>query len=383
MLQNYFNRSRSKQYSYSSTIINLAVSCLLLGTQAQAAKTVKPSSAFSVYGTSTSVKDLEKENQGLFYEIKKMQYEKIENIAREKFMEAFWKKEGKKRGVDAKVAQALYINEKVKITDAEIEATLKQYAEVPQLKKLSDAEKKVQITGLLRSRGAQVQMERIIQSAISKGEFKVHFPKPKEPKYNLKLTKADHLRYGKNLSDTKPKAKGCSGNDCPIIIVEYSEFQCPYCSRAVANLMPIFDMEQYKGKIVWAARDFPLSFHDRAKPAATAAKCSAYQGKYWEMYHKLFDNQRKLSDADFESYAKNIGLNMKKFKTCMKSPSKALAEIDKNFETGRKLGVTGTPAFFVNGRRLSGALPTAEFVRIIEEELSLAKASSLKKNKKS
>ena len=88
------------------------------------------------------------------------------------------------------------------------------------------------------------------------------------------------------------------------------------------------------------------------------------------MYNKLFDNQRKLSDADLTSYAKAIGLDMTKYDACVKSPAKALAVIEANTATGSELGVTGTPAFFVNGRRLSGALPYPQFEAVFEEELA-------------
>ena len=92
------------------------------------------------------------------------------------------------------------------------------------------------------------------------------------------------------------------------------------------------------------------------------------------MYHKLFDNQRKLSDSDFESYATSLGLNLKDFKNCYSNASDVRQLVEKNFQSGSALGVTGTPAFFINGRRLSGARSYQEFKAIIEEEL--------KKNKK-
>jgi protein-disulfide isomerase len=117
-------------------------------------------------------------------------------------------------------------------------------------------------------------------------------------------------------------------------------------------------------------RDFPLSFHDRARPAAVAAKCAADQGKYWNMYTTLFDNQRNLSDNDLKTYADKIGLDKGKFDQCVANPALVTARIDKNFQSGVALGVSGTPAFFINGHRLSGAMPYSEFKRVIEDELS-------------
>ena len=97
-------------------------------------------------------------------------------------------------------------------------------------------------------------------------------------------------------------------------------------------------LTKYKGKVRWTVRDYPLPFHKRAKPAAAiAARCAQDQGKYWEMYNKLFDNQRKLSDADLTSYAKAIGLDMAKYNACVKSPAKALAVIEANTASGSEL----------------------------------------------
>ena len=156
-------------------------------------------------------------------------------------------------------------------------------------------------------------------------------------------------------------------------MVEYSEFQCPFCSRVIPDTKRL--LQKYEGKIAYSVRDYPLSFHNRAKPAAIAAKCASNQGKYWEMYHKLFENQRALSDDDFKSYAASIGLKVDQFNKCVKNPGEAAKTIEENFQSGAALGVTGTPAFFINGRRLTGARSYAEFESIIEEEL--------KKNNKS
>ena len=128
-------------------------------------------------------------------------------------------------------------------------------------------------------------------------------------------------------------------------------------------------LNDYKGKVRWVVRDFPLGFHKRARPAAVAARCAKDQGKYWEMYEELFKNQRSLEDEDLKKYAKNIGLQLDKFQKCFENPTEQLKIIEKNFKSGEELGVTGTPAFFINGRRIAGALPYEEFKRIFDEEL--------------
>ena len=107
-------------------------------------------------------------------------------------------------------------------------------------------------------------------------------------------------------------------------------------------------------------------------------KCAGEQGKFWDMYVQLFNNQRNLSDNDFLKYASQIKLNEGKFKKCVANPGAIEDSIAQNIQSGAKLGVTGTPAFFINGRRLSGALPFEEFKRIINEEMAKIKTSKKK-----
>mgnify|MGYP003683691671 FL=1 len=175
---------------------------------------------------------------------------------------------------------------------------------------------------------------------------------------------SDPVKYGPKPTDIKPA--GCK-DDCKITVIEYSEFQCPFCEKILPTVRQL--MSEYKGKVRWIVRDFPLGFHKRARPAAAAAHCAKDQDKYWQMYEELFKNQRKLEDSDLTKYAKNIGLNMKKYDKCISSGVK-MSDIEENYRSGEQLGVTGTPAFFVNGRRLSGALPYGEFKKIFKEELA-------------
>jgi len=108
--------------------------------------------------------------------------------------------------------------------------------------------------------------------------------------------------------------------------------------------------------------------HKRANPAAQAANCANAQGKFWEYHDKLFGNQRALQDNDLKMYAADIGLDVDKFNACFES-KKYDADIRRDQSDGSRYGVTGTPAFFVNGRFLSGAQPFASFKKVIDEEL--------------
>jgi protein-disulfide isomerase len=154
--------------------------------------------------------------------------------------------------------------------------------------------------------------------------------------------------------------------DAKVTIVQFAEFQCPYCGKAGESVDKV--MEVYGDDVRMVFRDFPLSFHDRAIPAAVAANCAGEQGKYWEMHDKMMSDQRSLADADLMAHATALQLDIAKWQTCRKDPKQA-AEVMKDFEDGQAVGVSGTPAFFINGIMISGAQPFEEFKRIIDGEL--------------
>jgi len=154
--------------------------------------------------------------------------------------------------------------------------------------------------------------------------------------------------------------------NAPVEIVLYSDFQCPFCGRVNPSIDRI--KKEYGDKVVVAFKHFPLSFHQDAKPAAIASLAAHRQGKFWAMHDMLFENQRALGESDFERYAKELGLDVAQFKKDMKDP--ALEKwVEQDMAEGRKLGVRGTPATFINGRLVSGAKPYGEFKSIVDDEL--------------
>jgi len=153
----------------------------------------------------------------------------------------------------------------------------------------------------------------------------------------------------------------------PITIIEYADFQCPYCTRALASLKQV--EEKYAGKVRVVFRDFPLSqIHPNAAKAAEAGACANDQGKFWPMHDRLFANQTKLAVADLKQHATDLGLDAAAFGTCLDS-GKHAAEIKKSVEEGQRYGLSGTPSFFINGRLLVGAQPYEGFAQVIDEEL--------------
>jgi len=154
--------------------------------------------------------------------------------------------------------------------------------------------------------------------------------------------------------------------DAKVTIVQFAEFQCPYCGKAGESVDKV--LETYGDDVRMVFRDFPLSFHPRAIPAAVAANCAGEQDKYWEMHDLLMSNQRALEEADLAGHASTLQLDLAKWNTCRQDPSQT-AEVMKDFEDGQAVGVSGTPAFFINGIMISGAQPFEEFKRIIDAEL--------------
>ena len=156
-----------------------------------------------------------------------------------------------------------------------------------------------------------------------------------------------------------------------VTIVEWSDFQCPFCKRVNPTMAKI--QETYGDKVRIAFKHNPLPMHNRALAAAIAAEAAGRQGKFWEMHDILFENGRALTDENFEKWATELQLDVDKFKTDMKD--KAIeTKVKKQQAQGSKLGARGTPAFFVNGRFLSGAQPFEAFKPLIDEELKKAEA---------
>jgi protein-disulfide isomerase len=156
-------------------------------------------------------------------------------------------------------------------------------------------------------------------------------------------------------------------SNAPIVMVEFSDFQCPFCQRAEPTVEQV--LKTYGNKIRFVYRHFPLPNHPNARPAAEAAACAEEQGKFWQYHKELFANSGKLSNDDLKSHAGRAGLDQKRFAECFDS-GKLKARVDADIEEAEGAGVSGTPAFFINGRPLDGAQPFSAFKQIIDEELA-------------
>ena len=150
--------------------------------------------------------------------------------------------------------------------------------------------------------------------------------------------------------------------DAPLTIVEFSDYQCPYCRKFHSQVLPKIEEEYIKtGKVRYIFRDFPLRFHKLAVPAAVAANCAGDQDKYWLMNDFLFDNPQKLDNASVLEAAKTLDLDYAKFEACMKDNNHE-AEVNKDFDAGKSYGVRGTPSIFL-GKTEKGKEFTGLYLR--------------------
>jgi len=155
--------------------------------------------------------------------------------------------------------------------------------------------------------------------------------------------------------------------EAKVVMIEFSDYECPYSKRAQPTVQKV--LEEYKGEILYAFFDYPLPFHKKAMKAHEAARCAGEQGKYAEYNAKVFDNQQNLGVEGLKGYAKDLGLDTAAFDSCLDT-GKTAESVKKSVQKGSGVGVSGTPAFFVNGIMISGAQPFESFQDIIQAELA-------------
>ena len=159
---------------------------------------------------------------------------------------------------------------------------------------------------------------------------------------DIEVSSTDHIRGNVNAD---------------ITIVEYSDFQCPYCSRFHTTMQEV--IENFGDKVRWVYKHFPLdSIHPYARKAAEASECAGEQNKFWEYNDELFVNQSKIKTSFLSEAAQNIGLNVKQFDECLES-GKYEDKVEEDYQEGISMGVRGTPGGFINGEELGGAVPYA------------------------
>jgi protein-disulfide isomerase len=189
----------------------------------------------------------------------------------------------------------------------------------------------------------------------------------------LELMEKYHVNFSSKSSASSKDKKNVNVQNLPfrgpkdakVTIVNFTDFQCPYCQKGFYIMKEVFD--RYPGKIKWVYADFPLEFHKLAPGAANASRCAGDQNKFWEFHDLLYQKSRIQSSKDFTNIASILKLDMNAFTSCEKS-NKYTKEINAAMKLGMDIGVNGTPAFIINGQFVSGAIPLTEFVEYLKAE---------------
>lgn len=201
-----------------------------------------------------------------------------------------------------------------------------------------------QVEGRIRQ---YLSMKDTVERVKKEAEMKITLPEPEVPVANFDLSG----RPFKGPADAR------------VTVVEFSDFQCPYCARATDAVDALVEAYPEDVKVVFF--HFPLDFHKQAMPAAKASHCAHKQDQFWAMHDKIFENQSEMSEDDLESYAKAIDLEMEAFEACMKDPATE-AFVRADMAQGMKAGVGGTPSFYVNGKQHQGP-PSVDDIRPLLE----------------
>ena len=261
--------------------------------------------------------------------------------------------EAKERGVSASTLLEQEVNNKITpVTEAEIQAFYDQHKERLKV----DFEKvRDQIGDYLREQKIAARKNEYLKTLRTDAKIRTYLKAPP-------IQRAEVLVNG---------APSKGSDKAPVTIVKFEDFECPYCKRVQPSLTAV--LKQYDGKVRLVHKDLPLeAIHPKAQLAAEAARCAGEQGKFWQYHDALYENAPKFTPPELKSYAKTIGLTATSFEQCLDG-RKYKAAVQKDLAEGAKLGLTGTPSFFINGREISGALPVESFAAIIDEELAQGK----------
>lgn len=277
------------------------------------------------------------------YDLKR---QKLEEMISERVLA----KEAAKRKISVPELLDAEVTTKVKlVTEQQIDAF---YQANKERLKGDEANLRQQIRAYLQNQKLSQRRQEFLQALQSKAKVVVNLKPP--PVFRAKVSAEGALFKGPKVA--------------PVTIVKFEDFHCPFCKRAQPTLAEL--LSRYGKKVKLIHRDFPIdSLHPQARKAHEAARCASDQGKFWDYHDILYDNAPKASLDDLKAYAKQLGLSMAEFESCL-TGGKYQAAVQADIDEGQRLGITGTPAFFINGRLLSGAQPLASFASLVDEELA-------------
>ena len=267
----------------------------------------------------------------------------LNQLIRKKLVEV----EAKKKGLSSEELLRQEVDSK--ISDPSDDEAKGYYLAVKNQTTLPFDQIKSQVKQLLKSAEIQQAREKYAESLRDKTEVSILLQPP------VVQVAYDPARVKGNV-------------DAPITIVEFADYQCPFCSRVQPVLKEV--LAKYPSKVKLAYLDFPLAtIHAHAEMAAEASRCALAQGKFWQMHDAMYADQSKLDEADLIKTAAGVGIDQNSFASCLKS-SKHKAVVQQDVQTGSEAGVNGTPTFFINGEFLSGVKSDADFTQIIDRKLA-------------
>lgn len=302
----------------------------------------------TIAGEPVTMADVESKAGPRLFQLRTQQYQAQRKILEDVLAERLLEREAAARGISVEELRKQEVEAKVPPLDqadyrAFYEQNKARFGSVP------EAEAMKRIEGGLRSQRLRERETAFVTELRRKSDIKILLDPP---------------RHRIDVGDDPVRGPA----DAPITIVEFSDFQCPFCSRVNPTLKRL--EETYAGRIRVVFRDFPLlQIHPHAGKAAEAAGCADEQGKFWPMHDALFAAQDKLQPDDLKQHATQLGLDMDKFTQCLDSGRRTV-EWRKDLTDGEAYGVSSTPAFFVNGRMIVGAQPYEEFSAVVEDELA-------------
>ncbi|HJS57428.1 MAG TPA: thioredoxin domain-containing protein [Vicinamibacteria bacterium] len=301
----------------------------------------------SVDGAPITFEEMEERAAGRLYGLRQEEYDArrgaIEEIVYERLLQA----EAKRRGVNVEALEKAEVTDKIApVTPADIDAAYQG------AKARLGGRTKEQVApdierALRQQREAQRRTE-LRDRLLGAAKVSVSLA---APRVNIEL----------------PASTPAVGPaDAPVTLVEFSDYQCPYCHRAQASVDEV--LKRYAGRVRFVHQEYPLAQHPRAFAAAVAARCANEQGRFWDFHRSLMTEPGDFADADLKRRADQFGMDSAKLQACVAS-GRFDGDVNKAFSSGAAIGVNSTPTFFVNGRRLTGAVPFETLQTVIDEEL--------------
>lgn len=284
------------------------------------------------------------EHESKAFEVK---FNKLRSVLLEKLID----KDPRKKGISTDEFITKYVAKDVNISDKEIDAFVKDQ-NIPD--EHINPQVREKIKNYLEIERKKEAVDKWLAEQTKKSPVEVYVAKPRRPTFPVEAGNAPFA----------------GGKDAKVTIVEFSDFQCPFCAKGADLLKQI--KAKYGKSVKVAFKQFPLPFHNHAEQAAVASLCANEQSPelFWKMHDEMFANQETALDPEgLKKTAKKIGAKTDAFEKCM-TENKYLSQVKADMEEGKKIGVKSTPTFYVNGQLVSGAQPLEVFAEIIDEELA-------------